>query len=105
MSNWLGQPAVLVALVLACSLALYLLYRYLFRRAIRKLAVIRRIAPDELLSMMERSEAFQLVDLRARVKVDAGGLIIRGAKVMHPAEAELHLRDTPRGEHLVFYCS
>lgn len=105
MWNWLGEPAGLAALALVFSLALFLFYRFLASRAVRRLSVVDRITPEELLAMMERAEPFQLVDLRARVRIDATGHIIKGAKVMHPADAELHLRDTPRGEHLVFYCS
>lgn len=66
---------------------------------------IQRITPDDLYARITAHEPLTIVDLRARILVIKSGFVLPGARVMHPADAELQLRDTPRGQHLVFYCS
>lgn len=71
----------------------------------RQLRGITRITPAELRAHIESGEPVTLVDLRSAIQVEKSGAKIPGALVMHPADAELHLRGTPRGHHLVFYCT
>lgn len=102
--EWLSNFGGAVLLILG-TLSMYLLFKYIHRRATLKLLQVDRIAPEDLHERMKSGEPITIVDLRARILVDKVGYVLPGARVMHSADAELHLRDTPRGQHLVFYCS
>lgn len=93
-----------IAIVAAIAVAGVLLIWYM-KLSRRTEAVIQRIAPEDLYARINAHEPLTIVDLRARVLVSKSGFVLPGARVMHPAEAELDLRDTPRGQQLVFYCS
>jgi hypothetical protein len=93
-----GYAAVL-AMVVAGALMVWL------RRRRRQLAGITRITPAELHAHIESGEPLTIVDLRARILAERSGFRLPGALLMHPADAEQHLRSTPRGHHLVFYCT
>lgn len=71
----------------------------------RRVRGVARITPAELRALIESGEPVTIVDLRSVIQVERSGAKIPGALVMHPAEAELHLRGTPRDHHLVFYCA
>lgn len=98
---FLEQHGYAVALAMAAASALILW----LRRQRRQLAGITRITPAELHAHIESGEPLTIVDLRARIQAERSGLKIPGALLMHPADAEQHLRSTPRGHHLVFYCT
>lgn len=82
-----------------------LLLAFLFRRRQTQLQSLTRITPGELRAHLDSGEPVTIVDLRSAVQVQRSGRKIPGALVMHPADAELHLRSTPRSHHLVFYCT
>lgn len=105
MTEWLSNFGGKVLLILGVPLAGYILFKYFHRRRTLRLLRIDRIAPDDLYARMQAGDPLTIVDLRARILVDKTGFILPGARVMHAADAELHLRDMPRGRHLVFYCS
>ncbi|HRJ20078.1 MAG TPA: VTT domain-containing protein [Bryobacteraceae bacterium] len=89
---------------LAAALAAYIALKF-FRRRQTQLQTLTRITPAELRAHLDSGEPVTIVDLRSAVQVQRSGRKIPGALVMHPADAELHLRSTPRGHHLVFYCT
>lgn len=76
-----------------------------WRRSQRKLAGVLRITPAELHAHLAAGKPVTIIDLRPALLVEQSGQKLPGARVMHPADAELHLRTTPRGHHLVFYCT
>jgi len=89
---------------LAAALAAYIAVKF-WRRRQTELSGIVRITPAELHAHLERRDPLTIIDLRSAIQVARSGRKIPGALVMHPADAELHLRATPRGHHLVFYCT
>ena len=103
-ADFIAETGGKVIVFLGVPLALYLAFKYVHRRRKLRLLSVERISPDELFEWMKSGEPLTVIDLRARVKVIRSGRIIEGARVMHPADAKEHLRDTPRGHHLVFYC-
>ena len=90
--------------LLAAGLALYIAWK-LHRRRQHSAPAVQRISPAELHALMRSGEPVTIVDLRSRILAEKTGLRIPGALLMHPAEAAQHLRATPRGQHLVFYCT
>lgn len=66
---------------------------------------IARIYPSALKARMDAGEESRIVDLRAGHAVKRAGAKIAGAVVLAEHELDVHLRDLPRGAHLVFYCS
>lgn len=93
-----------MTVLLGGGLAAYVAIKFWLRRRVA-LTSLARITPAELRAHMESGEPVTIVDLRSAIQVERSGMKIPGALVMHPADAELHLRGTPRGHHLVFYCT
>lgn len=74
------------------------------QRALRQME-IPRIAAEELAARLKEANQPIVVDLRPAREIRRSGGRVPTARVLKPGEVELHLRDLPRGAHLVFYCS
>ncbi len=91
--------------VLVGPLVVWLVWKYLQRRAWFAHVSALRIGPEELRSMLAEEEPPVVIDLRPGRTVLRTGLKIAGAFVLEVEELDIHLRKLPSGAHLVFYCS
>lgn len=92
-------------LVVFGPLVLWLIWKYLQRRAWFAHVAALRIRPVELRTMLVGEEPPTVIDLRPGRTVLRTGLKIAGAFVLEVEELDIHLRKLPSGAHLVFYCS
>jgi membrane protein DedA with SNARE-associated domain/rhodanese-related sulfurtransferase len=86
-------------------LTLWLMWKYLQRRAWLEHVAALRISADELRSMLAGTAPPTVVDLRPGRAVLRTGLKIAGAFVLEIDELESHLRNFAGASHLVFYCN
>jgi membrane protein DedA with SNARE-associated domain len=84
---------------------LWLLWKYVQRRAWFARVKVPRVRPDELRAMLASGEPPMVFDLRPARTVLRTGLKIANALVLEIEELNIHLRKLPSGSHLVFYCS
>jgi membrane protein DedA with SNARE-associated domain len=66
---------------------------------------VARITPAELHARYLSGEETHIIDLRAPHSVLRDSARIPGALLLAPQQLDEHLRDLPRGAHLVFYCT
>lgn len=90
---------------LAGPLALWLVWKYLQRRAWFAHVSALRLRPENLRAMLAGDDPPTVIDLRPERTVHRTGLKIAGAFVLEVEELDIHLRKLPSGTHLVFYCS
>lgn len=74
------------------------------QKALRQMS-IPRITPVELSERLRQEPGPVVVDLRPAREIRRSAGRVPTARAMKASEVERHLRDLPRGAHLVFYCS
>lgn len=94
-----------VGAVLGFSLGGWLLFKWQQRQRSLRQMQVPRIGAQELAELLASSDRPVVVDLRPEREIRRSGGRVPTAKVMRATEVEQHLRDLPRGAHLVFYCS
>jgi membrane protein DedA with SNARE-associated domain len=90
---------------LAGPLALWLVWKYLQRRAWFARVQAHRVRPEELQTMLAGTDPPVVIDLRPVRTVRRSGFKIAGAFVLELEKLDIHLRKLPSGAHLVFYCT
>lgn len=101
----ISQFGVLVLCLLLLALAGWLLWKWIQRQRVLRRLSLPRISASGLASKLEGPDKPVVVDLRPAREVRRSGGRIPTAMLLRTSEVEKHLRDLPRGAHLVFYCS
>jgi membrane protein DedA with SNARE-associated domain len=94
-----------LVVVLAGSLAAYILWKYVQRRRFLRRLRIARISPQELMDKLTAGEDIAVVDLRQPIDVKAFPQMIPGALRMAMEEVEVRHGEIPRDRDVVLYCS
>lgn len=94
----------LLFLLLAPLLA-WLAWKLWQRSRAMHLHRVARISPADLRARQLSGHATFVVDLRAPHSITRDAARIPGAVLLAPHQLDEHLRDLPRGAHLVFYCT
>lgn len=94
---------ILIAAILV--MAAYILYKFQERRRFIKNLRVSRIAPGELMEMLERGERVAIIDLRHRLEVEFDAVRIPGALSMTLEEIAARKDEIPRDEDVILYCS
>ena len=92
-------------LVLAGSLAIYILWRYLQRQRFLHRLRIARIKPKDLMEKLAAGDEVMIVDLRQPLDVETIPYMIPGAVHMAVEELEKRHQEIPRDRDIVLYCS
>jgi hypothetical protein len=91
--------------VLAAPPVLWMVWKYVQRRAWFTRVKVPRVKPQELRALLAGEEPPFVIDLRPSRTVRRSGLKIAGALILEVEELNVHLRKLPSGSHLVFYCT
>jgi membrane protein DedA with SNARE-associated domain len=91
--------------VLAGSLAVYILWKFIQRRRFLRRLRIARITPEELMDKLTAGENISIVDLRQPIDIEAFPQMIPGALRIAMEEIEDRHGEIPRDRDVVLYCS
>jgi membrane protein DedA with SNARE-associated domain len=94
-----------LVIVLAGSLAAYILWKYIQRRRFLHRLRIARISPKELMDKLTAGDDISIVDLRQPIDVEAFPQMIPGALRIAMEEIEERHGEIPRDRDVVLYCS
>ena len=94
-----------LALVLAGSLAAYIMWKYFQRQRFLHRLRISRISPQELMDRLRVGEEVMIVDLRQPLDIETQPYMIPGALRMSMEELEQRHQEIPRDRDIVLYCS
>lgn len=101
----LGELGIYAAAVVGVLLALYIGWRWIERqKAIRQLQS-ERVAPEDLLAMLDRGESVTVVDVRSGLIVEAEPFRIPGALNISLEQLDAQAKALPKEGHLVTYCA
>ena len=92
-------------LVLAGSLAAYIMWKYFQRQRFLHRLRISRISPQELMDRLRVGEEVMIVDLRQPLDIETQPYMIPGALRMSMEELEQRHQEIPRDRDIVLYCS
>jgi membrane protein DedA with SNARE-associated domain len=92
-------------LLIALSLALFILVKLWQRRRFLHRLRTARITPEELKERLDRGEEIVVVDLRHALDLDAEPHHIPGALHLTPDEIENRHAEIPRDRDVVLYCT
>ena len=88
------------------GLALYVIWKLDQRRRFLRGLEIARIAPEELLAMMQSGrEDVVVVDLRNALEREGDGAAVPGAIVLSPEELDERHHEIPRDRDVIVYCT
>ena len=94
-----------LVVVLAGSLAAYVLLKFIQRRRFLRRLRIARITPKELMDKLTAGENISIVDLRQPIDIEAFPQMIPGALRIAMEEIEDRHGEIPRDRDVVLYCS
>ena len=94
-----------LVIVLAGSLAAYILWKYIQRWRFLYRLRIARISPKELMDKLTAGDDISIVDLRQPIDVEAFPQVIPGALRIAMEEIEDRHGEIPRDRDVVLYCS
>jgi membrane protein DedA with SNARE-associated domain len=94
-----------LVVILAGSLAAYILWKYVQRRRFLRRLRIARIGPKELMDKLTAGDDISIVDLRQPIDVEAFPQMIPGALRIAMEEIEDRHAEIPRDRDVVVYCS
>lgn len=94
-----------VLFVMLAGLGVWLWRKWRERQRVLARLTLPRIQANDLDEKLRGPEPPIVFDLRPEREVRRSGGRIPTARQLRASQAELHLRDLPRGSHLVFYCS
>jgi membrane protein DedA with SNARE-associated domain/rhodanese-related sulfurtransferase len=97
-----GESAVVL---LAGSLAAYLIYKYVHRRKLLRELRVARITPDELKQLMDNGHNALIVDLRGALDHEADPYTIPGALRIPAEQFEHRHHDIPRDQEVILFCA
>jgi hypothetical protein len=88
------------------GLALYVIWKLDQRRRFLREIEMARIAPEELLAMMQSGQGdLVIVDLRNALERDEDAAALPGAIVLAPDELDARHHEIPRDRDIVLYCT
>jgi rhodanese-related sulfurtransferase len=88
------------------GLALYLIWKLDQRRRFLRDLEIARIAPEELLAMMQAGRGdVVVVDLRNALEREGDAAALPGAIVLTPDELDERHHEIPRDRDVILYCT
>jgi membrane protein DedA with SNARE-associated domain len=91
--------------VLGGLLGAYLMFKYAQRHLLLRSLRMPRIAPDELLRLMDTSEPPAIVDVRHDRDLERDPELIRGALTIPFEHMELRHKELPTDREIILYCS
>ncbi len=94
-----------LVVVLAGTLAAYVLWKFIQRRRFLRRLRIARITPKELMDKLTAGENISIVDLRQPIDIEAFPQMIPGALRIAMEEIEDRHGEIPRDRDVVLYCS
>jgi membrane protein DedA with SNARE-associated domain len=94
-----------LVVVLAGSLAAYVLWKYIQRRRFLRRLRVARISPKELMDKLTAGDTISIVDLRQPIDVETFPQMIPGALRIAMEEIEARHGEIPRDRDVVLYCS
>jgi membrane protein DedA with SNARE-associated domain len=94
-----------LVLVLAGSLAAYILWKYFQRRRFLHRLRISRISPQALMDRLNVGEKVMIVDLRQPLDIETQPYMLPGALRLGVEELEQRHQEIPRDRDIVLYCS
>ena len=89
----------------AVGLAIYIGYKFVKRQLFLRELRVLRLAPQDLMRMIEREEPHVIVDLRSPLDFDSEPVSIVGALRMSPDEIEHRHEEIPRDRDVILYCT
>lgn len=101
----LAEMGVYAAALVAVLLALYIGWRWLDRRRALRQLQSERVAPEDLLAMLDRGDAVTVVDVRSGLITEAEPVRIPGALHIELEQIGVHLHRLPRDLPLIVYCA
>lgn len=69
------------------------------------MAEIKRITAEEVKKRLDKGERILFIDTRNKHDWDESDVKIRGARRIHYSELEQHLKELPRDQLIVPYCT
>jgi membrane protein DedA with SNARE-associated domain len=102
--DWLANFGQGVTLILGAPLAGWICWKLWQRQRTMRMLRVARIQPHELKARLDSGDETHIVDLRSRKSILRSGGVLPGARQLEESDVDIHLRDLPRGAHLVFYC-
>ncbi len=103
--EWLPQLGSGLLAILLTPFAAWLAWKLWQRSRAMRLHRVARISPADLRARHMAGEETHILDLRSPHAIARDATRIPGAVVLAPHQIDAHLRDLPRGAHLVFYCT
>lgn len=104
-AGYLAHLGVRLGLLLAVSLAAFVLYKFVERERFLRSLRVARIHPEELKRMMDSGENALVVDLRHSLDFDTDPQTIPGALRIDPEDAETMPERFPQDREIVLYCT
>lgn len=101
----LAEMGVYAAALVAVLLALYIGWRWLDRRRALRQLQSERVAPEDLLAMLDRGDAVTVVDVRSGLITEAEPVRIPGALHIELEQIASQLHRLPRDLPLIVYCA
>lgn len=101
----LAELGAYAAALVGVLLALYIGWRWIERRRALRQLQSERLAPEELLAMLDRGDAVTVVDVRSGLIVDAEPVRIPGALSITLEQIDAHAHRLPKDGVLVTYCA
>lgn len=98
----LGQT---LGAVVAATVAVYVVVKWIQRRRFLRGLRIARITQDELKRQLDSGEPVVIVDLRSELDVAMTPSVIPGALWIAPEELERRHQEIPRDRDIIVYCS
>lgn len=101
----LAEMGIYAAALVAVLLALYIGWRWLDRRRALRQLQSERVAPEDLLAMLDRGDAVTVVDVRSGLITEAEPVRIPGALHIELEQIGSELHRLPRDLPLIVYCA
>lgn len=100
-----GRLGQILGAVVAASVAVYVVVKWIQRRRFLRGLRIARITQDELKRQLDSGEPVVIVDLRSELDVATTPSVIPGALWIAPEELERRHQEIPRDRDIIVYCS
>ena len=100
-----GRLGTALGVLVAASVAVYVIVKWLQRRRFLRKLRIARISQDELKRDLDSGKPVLVVDLRSELDVAAAPFVIPGALRIAAEELERRHHDIPRDRDVIVYCS
>jgi membrane protein DedA with SNARE-associated domain len=102
-ATYMDQCGKFLGVSLACAILIYVLFKFIERKRVRRSFQIDRIAPMELKQRIESGEAITIVDLRNSIEWRNGR--IPGSLMITAEELDALVATLPSAAMTIIYCS